>query len=257
MVRIGILASLLLFTGCETQWSPPPHPDPRWILREAEADTAAHRNRRALAKHLWFYENALRYEPSLRGVRLSYALESWKQLATAYPPAMVALVRARDNALACFMAGRDASERFQEFAEINRVLGEESRTRDAFLAVDRTDPALARVAFDRALPALIRARDYALCMKYFQVDHALNSAIRDYERHQHDAPGGPRAEEAADFYRRQFTNRVATLVALLVVNGRAVEAGDIARRAKCERADLAFSAAVDEALRGVVPAPYP
>jgi hypothetical protein len=248
---------LLACAACERQWSPPPCPDPSQILHEAEADVAAHHNARALAKHLWFYRNALGYEPGLYGVRLSYALNSWHKLASVYPPAMTALVAARDEALITFERSAGARARFHEFVAINAVLGQGSRTREAFIALGERDPARATSVFDLALPDLIRGKDYALCIKYFQPSGALASAIELFRKDQRDVHGGKWRAEYADFTKATFTNRAATLVALLVVSGRLTEADDIARRAKASWDDPTFHAAVDRGLQGVVPDPYP
>lgn len=61
-------------------------------------DTMAGHYEAALAKHIWFYNEALKINPNMYGVRLSFALSYWKQLADVYPPAKVKLIEARDEA---------------------------------------------------------------------------------------------------------------------------------------------------------------
>jgi membrane associated rhomboid family serine protease len=75
------------------RWSPPPHPDPTFILHEADEDAQAKRYERALAKYSWFHRNALKYQPAARGVRLSFAHAAWFELAQVYPPALAPLER--------------------------------------------------------------------------------------------------------------------------------------------------------------------
>jgi len=50
-------------------WTPPENPDPKKILSEAQEDKRSGNYQRALTKHLWYHENALRIQPSLTGVR--------------------------------------------------------------------------------------------------------------------------------------------------------------------------------------------
>ncbi len=69
-------------------YTPPVNPDPQKILQEAQADTSAGRYKDALAKHVWFQENALKYQPSMVGVRSSFALMYFGELAQKHPPAM-------------------------------------------------------------------------------------------------------------------------------------------------------------------------
>ena len=51
----------------DPSYTPPPHPDPQKIMYEAAADTRAGRYKDALAKNIWYRNNALRYQPSLLG----------------------------------------------------------------------------------------------------------------------------------------------------------------------------------------------
>jgi len=41
-------------------WTPPENPNPQQILSEAQSDAKAGRYEDALAKHVWFHENALK-----------------------------------------------------------------------------------------------------------------------------------------------------------------------------------------------------
>ena len=81
-----------------SNWGPGMNPDPSAILHEARADRRAGRFADALTKHVWFHENALKYVPSLSGVRLSFALTYWMELGAVYPAALRKLKRIRDDA---------------------------------------------------------------------------------------------------------------------------------------------------------------
>src|SRR5262245_14212562 len=111
------LLGFLIAASCATAhgaWKPPANPDPSKILAEAQADARAGRNADALAKHLWFHNNALKIQSTLYGVRLSFALGSWMDLAMQYPPAMQALTRTRDQAGARLRQAKGTREDFRD-----------------------------------------------------------------------------------------------------------------------------------------------
>jgi hypothetical protein len=238
-------------------WVPPPNADPSAILQEARRDAREGRHEVALAKFLWFHHHALDREQGLSGVRLSFALGYWHQLARQYPPALDALKKTRDEALADVQRaqGGDVFQPFHDFASINRELGEQSRTARAFVELDRENPAAAATAFHVAQPSLIGAREYGLCGKYLRPDEEWQMAARVYQLDQdHERRSSPDIPRSADKF---FTHRVTTLVALLVVNGRRQDAEAIAQKARLELDDPAFRAAIDAALTGAVPDPWP
>ena len=60
-------------------------------LRQARAFADSGDFDKALEKHEWYHEHAVELDPSQRGVRLSFALNSWIQLGAKYPPALASL----------------------------------------------------------------------------------------------------------------------------------------------------------------------
>jgi hypothetical protein len=258
MVPLLMCALLVTGAGRAEAWAPPPNPDPTEILHEAEEDARAGRHETALAKHLWFHRNALRYESALSGVRLSFALASWAELAEKYPPAMAALKAERDTALAGFRrTSADGFDAFFDFAGINRVLSEEERTVTAFKVVDAENTERAQGVFDIAMPALIKAREYELAGKYIEPAEEWESVLSLYRLNVGFSRDERRQPSFDDFAKKSFTNGTATLLGLLVVTGRAREAMRIAEEAREQLQDADFHAAIDEALRGVVPEPWP
>jgi hypothetical protein len=189
-------------------------------------------------------------------VRLSFALSYWLQLAQTHPPAMAALKAARDAAQRNVLEGAPGFDAFADFAALNRTLGEERLTRDVFVQLDRDGSRFAAAAFHTAQPALIKHKEYELCLKYVRPNEALARAVSIYQMHQKKL-AEKRFEPLANFADRSFTNSVATIVGLLAVNGRNEEAAQIARDAKKEWKDEAFHAAIDDALQGNVPKPWP
>jgi hypothetical protein len=256
-VKLFLLALLLGGLSDDGAWTPPRNPDPSRILNEAREDTSQGRHEAALAKFLWFHHNALKYRSSLYGVRLSFALSYWFELAERHPPALAALEKNRDDALRDFKRdrkGENAFAAFNDFESINQTLGEESRTAAAFEELDAEDPEAAARVFHVAREALIRAKAYKLCGKYLRPSEDWLRAAQMYQMtRSHDQDDGG----LGGYAEKSFTNQVATLLALLVVNERREEAELIAHKARLEWDSPAFRAAIDDALAGTMPEPYP
>jgi hypothetical protein len=127
---LKLLMGVILATGCAqhtalshlSNWAPPQNPNPESILDEAEADSAAGRYANSLAKFVWFFENAVKYDPALSGVRVSYALGGWEGLGESYPPALEKLKTVRDEAAQNARQEKDSISSFNDFASINSCL---------------------------------------------------------------------------------------------------------------------------------------
>lgn len=259
------IATILSVTAFGDVWTPPDNPDPRRILNEARADAKAERFEEALAKHIWFHRNALKYRRSLYGVRLSYALRDWYDLGKAYPPALVKLQETRDEAIREVHeeATRNGTDRehlrgsFHNFVSINRTLDEESRTSEAFVRLHAENPATAKEIFDLAQPALVKDRKYELCGEYIDPKQDSPRMIERFRQGKQLAKDAGFGARHLDFVNRKFTNDAATLIGLLAVNGRQAEAEEVARDAKNEWDDMSFHKAIDDALQGNVPEPWP
>jgi hypothetical protein len=239
------------------EWKPPKNPDPREILREAQADARAQRYEDALAKHVWFHRNALKYKSSLSGVRRSFALSYWNKLGRAYPPALIKLREIRDEAARNVTDGKHVRESFRDLVAINKRVGEESHTKEIFVLLDAQNADVAKEVFKYAQPALINAKEYKLCGKYID---PIQSFTRIIERFRMSKLLGRTRDLGAkhlEFANKKFTNDAATLIALLVVNGRKAEAEEIAGDAKKEWNNASFHAEIDKALPGKAPKPWP
>jgi len=173
-------------------WTPPENPDPFQILHEARTDTSAGRVEIALAKHVWYHDNALKIQPSNYGVRLSFALGYWCQLGQVYPPALDKLKNIRDECERVIRASEGSHSTFAEFASINRMLNDQPRTKELFIWLDNEKPGLAKQVFSMARSSLIVAGDYELCGRYLDSNrtfgeivnlfHATTSKTRDPKR---------------------------------------------------------------------------
>ncbi|MGD9855993.1 MAG: hypothetical protein AB7U20_13695 [Planctomycetaceae bacterium] len=238
-------------------WTPPENPDPNAILHDAVADTRAGRYETSLAKHVWYHENALKIGPGQYGVRLSFALMYWMDLAEAYPPAMDKLKAVRDEAGRKVLAesGKTAHDFFHDFVAINRELEESNRVLALFQQLHMTDPEKAKDVYGLAEPVLIRAKEYKLCGEYLDRDAAIPLIIRGYQVNRRlESRYG---DEHKQFVERKMTNESATLVALLAVNGRNEEAQKAAEELKQAWDEQAFHKAIETALTGKVPEPWP
>lgn len=259
-MKTQLLALLLavLSSAINAGWTPPPDPKPAEILKEAQADAEAERYEDALAKHVWFYRNALKHERSLYGVRLSFALSSWVRLAEVYPPALEKLKAVRDeDAETARKGGEDAREAFHGFETINENLTEEEKTKDLFVWLDHNKPNVAKQVFDLAKPALVKTKEYKLAGKYLDPANDFKRLAHDYKELTLQAEKTESGARLKQFGERRFTNGVATLIALLVVNDRKYEAAQIAEAASREWNSPEFLAALKKAWEGNVPDPWP
>ena len=238
-------------------WTLPENPNPQTILNEAQADAQAKRYEIALAKQVWFHENALKLNPGMTGVRLSFALSSWESLGRAYPPAMTKLQAIRDGLQERAIKGEDLMSGFADLAAINRTLGEDSRTSEAFRATDVLNPKAAKMAIFYVKPALVKSKDYELYLKYTDVKRDYLQMRQLYERNMQMAEDKKFGGNLGDFAKKSFRNGSATLVAILAVSDRKGEASEIAALAKKQLEDPEFFKELDAALAGTVPNPFP
>ena len=165
---ISVFALLLPIAGsCDSvNWQPPEDPDPSTILSEASDDRDAGRYQLALDKHVWYHDNALKHDSGQGGVRLSFALSDWRQLANRYPPALEKMMEFRDRAELWVKRNKEDFDAFHEFVRLNTQLKEEERTVYLFRWLDEYDPAFANSAYGVAQSALVAEGELELCGKY-------------------------------------------------------------------------------------------
>jgi hypothetical protein len=255
MKRI-LITLLILSMTTQAEWQPPEKPNPSAILQEAKEDFSADHFEEALAKQIWFHENALKIEPAQYGVRLSFALVAWRDLAVKYPPAMEALRHARDTAESNVQTNDGTFESFHDAVSLNDILRESGRTVTLFKWVDEHKPEQAKRALGVADHALIAAKEYALCGKYVEPQADYDASVRGY-RQNLKMSKEKRFKNMKDFGEEKFSSDVGTLVALLVLNDRKDEAKTIKDKAIKEWDDQAFQERLDKALRGVLPPAFP
>ena len=140
--------------------------DARNALAEAKAFARSGEYEKALERHEWFHANALACDEALRGVRLSFALSDWAELAAVYPPAMKSLCALRDSGVAA-LAGADASAAiFHDVVAIHRTLGQSEETVLLFKKLDAENPELAKACFRYADELLLDTGEAELFCRY-------------------------------------------------------------------------------------------
>jgi hypothetical protein len=236
------------------EWCPPADPNPQSILQEACVDTRTGHFETALAKHIWFHENALSIEPALYGVRLSFALSYWLQLAEQPPPALTKLKEIRERALNDVLAGHNVRESFHDMEAIDEWLNDQTATANVFEMLEEKSPKTAREVFELAMPSLVHCRMFTLINKYIS---PTNDFARMKEEYRHRKIWADLGAEHRNFTNMQFMNNSTTLVAILVQNDRRNEAEEIAAAAIAELDDTSFRMALDHAMMGIIPDPWP
>ena len=151
-------------------WSPTlapgEKPDLQKILNETKDLMNQGRYEEALQRHIWYFNHALEYNPGLTGVRLSFALSNWVELARRYPKAMQALTEIRDRNTKKLVEGNGYSDLFSEVNSINGYLNQDDATYALFKTLDANDPKLAQQCYFYAESLLAQKGEYSLCRKY-------------------------------------------------------------------------------------------
>lgn len=256
-LMLFVLMCLIPVTVPAADWQPPQNPNPQEILQSIRSDVQAKDYQTALAKHVWFHENALKHNSALTGVRLSFALAYWDQLAQIYPPALEKLKEIRDQTTKQVLDGKDVATSFQELEALNRTLDQNNMTVDTFLLLHKEHPEKAKLAYRLAQPALLKAKEYKICGEYLEPEKSYQLLVRTREANQQLAKNPQIGPGILEFSDKHFSNQTAILVALLVVNDRREEARSIAEKARKEWDNADFHKALDSALTGTVPPSWP
>ncbi|NJM39511.1 MAG: hypothetical protein HC853_01425 [Anaerolineae bacterium] len=139
--------------------------DPRDVLSRAREFAKQGDFGTALEHFQWFHENALKIRPSLKGVRLSFALKDWLKLAQKHPPAMEALQTTRDRAVKRLFSADGTQSDFKEIAAIDWAQDSESNVCDLYEALASSNANLARQCQWRAFEPLARQKRFLVARK--------------------------------------------------------------------------------------------
>lgn len=237
-------------------WTPPDNPNLLEILNSAVGDTRDGYHEQALTKFLWFHHNALRHNSAFVGVRLSYALNYWMELASVYAPARDAFIRTRDETEAAFRNDPSNFDLFHDLAALNERLGDGERTADLFVSIAQDDHAAAKRLYLVAEPHLIAAGRYGACGPFLEAQTRLHLAAHSYEV-MRDVEESRLADEHPPprFARSFYMHKAATLIGLLARNHRAEEADGIRAQALTVVDDEEFRELLGAAMTGHLPRP--
>jgi len=261
MNRMRKLALIIAFTLpvagiCQNSgWQPPANPDPSEILREARADRDTGRYQLALDKHVWYHDNALKYDRAHGGVRLSFALSDWRKLANRYPPALEKMREFRERAELWVKQNKEDFDAFHDFVSLNTQLKEEERTVYLFRWLDEYDPSFARRVYPVARDTLVAEGEYQLCGEYIDIESIRDdmrlSRKLDESVGEHLDP--ERASEILRFRNKHFAYEMAYAIAILVRIGQSEEANEVAGFAIEELQNDALEKQIVDAQSGVFP----
>lgn len=107
----------------------------------------------------------MEHDQALSGVRLSFAIGHWRELADVYAPARDALEYARSRAEALLLGGQGSRHQFQEVVAIDRELGQPARTHKLFARIAAERSETAKECADLALEAVTEAGDFELASR--------------------------------------------------------------------------------------------
>jgi hypothetical protein len=207
--------------------------DPRARLQRGQEAAAAGHYEEALRDYIWFHEHALEHEPSLYGVRLSFALWYWMELANEYPEARTALKRIRDEKTTRLLNGDTNRDLFHDVESINERLENEEATYELFATLEKAKPDFAAVCADLAMPAIVKAEDFEMALRYTpspgdtlrRYSEAFNRDIEELE------PQPPSKAPRLEAYVQLYVRRVRLLLKILRGNNQNSEADALRVRA--------------------------
>jgi hypothetical protein len=153
-------------------------------------------------------------------------------------------------------------EVFHDLTALNRELDEEADTVDIFKFVEQHNPKAAERIFGVSEPALIKAKEYALCGKYLEPEQSTSRILELFSldgKMMVDPKFAEHADMINESRNKRFIENAATLVALLVINDRQEEAEKAATKFKTVESDADFhellANALDKSLAGELPDP--
>jgi hypothetical protein len=188
---------------------------------------------RALREYRWFHEHALDHDPAYCGVRLSFALGAWVELAEAYPLARDALIQIRDSKTRRLLRGEGDRGTFDDVVAINSHLGAQRATYELFRQLRGVQPGVADACADLAWETAAAFDDFPLARTCIDDPPArlrawadeLNETISFIRAH---FPAPP--AELKDTTSAMFAERVALLLRVLTNMGAPGEAAALRAR---------------------------
>jgi hypothetical protein len=222
------------------------------ILQEAQALTRAGKYEEALAKHVYYHENAFKMQPSQVGVRLSFALMYWAELGQAYAPAKAAMIEVRNNAGNTLVSGKGTPELFQDFVALNDATGDD-KSAFVFKILAEKQPELAKKAFIHGIDEFVKKQEYALCSQYMpdatkEFDFCMQIRKMDSDLANSGRFGDDASTRLFFDSKSRFIAKCCQLIEILAGSGRGAEAEEIKKKLLAINDDVATRREIDSAM---------
>jgi len=153
-------SALLIVVVMIFVWSCSDPGDPEKVLARARKYYQQGKYEKSLQDHIWFHDNALKYKPSLYGVRLTFALLDWIELGRKYPKAHNELIDIRNRKADQIKNKQGTIELFHDVKSINKYLHEIPKTIDLYKDMTICDFKLAKQCYCLAKADLITAQEF-------------------------------------------------------------------------------------------------
>lgn len=128
----------------------------------------------ALIRHQNYFEESA-HVSGLAGVRLSFALGSWAELGSLYPPALEALQELANIRRQKLLSGDGSFTIFSEYKSINNYLNKDSETISTFLEIEELYPEEANDYYLSIRRLLMKTERYDIIARY------ITDPIREFE----------------------------------------------------------------------------
>jgi hypothetical protein len=200
--------------------------DPRKVLNELFELICEERYAEALARAEWFYDQATAIDPSLVGVRRSFFLSDFVDLAEVFPPAREALAKRQEEARRLALEALSA-DAFLDFHAICTKRGEVGAALEVFAQLRQQAPDVAAAVVRAVAGDLARSGQWEVLNEYLPdplgaLHEILGEVIRSLAE---PASSEMREADLAIAY-----EEVDRLVATLEANGRIAEADAVRQR---------------------------
>lgn len=169
----------------------------------------AQKNRWALDRCVWFYNNAEKIDPSYYPVRNGQLLQLWCRLAARYPAAWDEMASVRDEREARLRAGKGSNADFDDMMALSRELGEEDLVLELFRFLHKEYPTQAKQFWPMIRKKVFQAQNYELAQHYIKDPDAEFTL-----RLQRFRSSWPEATKASEADRKEFADDALELIAM-------------------------------------------
>jgi hypothetical protein len=242
-------------------WKPPTDfdPDLEKIAIEGKTASAAGKYQDAYQIGVWLSLHANSYNPGQTAFAWTNYTRSW--------PSLEQLKAGRDEAFQNLQKGESRGPMFIEFSTfsgVNKILGEENRTKEFIVWLDSNKPEVLKAdhMISLLIPTLVKFKEYNLCGKYLDSSDVYwqSQILKGYQESLRAAAahdGIDKRPNLQAYAEKLFRNRTETLIALLIIDSRKAEAQKIADEAGKILDDATFKVQIEKSLNGEMPEPWP